>query len=82
MDNRDNARINYGELLLELLKDVAAIKAHQMEIKDDLKLHMKRTAQVETELKYLHRQINLAHGAIAFITIIGVLAGIVKTFSV
>lgn len=73
-----DSKINAIEILIELTKESAATQAHIMEIKEDLKHHMKRTAQVETELKYLHRQINLAHGAIALITLAGVVAGIVK----
>lgn len=76
----EGQQVNAMELLLELLKESSANTAHIIEIKEDLKLHMKRTAQVETELKYLHRQVNLAHGAIALITLAGVVAGIVKAF--
>lgn len=71
---------NLTQILLELVKESAATSAHVLEIKEDLKLHMKRTAQVETEVKYLHRQVNLAHGAIALITLVGIIAGIVKAF--
>lgn len=67
--------LNALEMLFELTKETAAMSAHIKEIKQDLKEHMKRTAQVEAEMKYLHRQVNLAHGAIAVLVF---LAGLIK----
>jgi len=69
-----------NELLFQIVSKLAAVEAHQAEIKDDLKHHMKRTAQVEAELKYLHRQINLAHGAIALIGFVITLIGLYAKF--
>lgn len=67
--------VNMLELLIEMTKDLAAMSAHQQEIKEDLKQHMKRTAILETEIKYLHKQVNIAHGAIALLIFI---TGLVK----
>lgn len=74
-------QINIIEILLDQTKELAAISAHQVEMKEDLRQHMKRTVQVEVELKYLHRQINLAHGAIALIVLAGTVASLVKFFN-
>lgn len=66
------------KLILELHKESAIIREVMAEVKADLREHMKRTAIIETELKWLHRQIWIAHGAIGLIGIIGGLAGLIK----
>lgn len=55
------------DLILDIHKDLAVMTAHMAEIKADMRTHIKRTDQVEVEVKYLHKQINLAHGAIALV---------------
>jgi regulator of replication initiation timing len=64
------------ELLLDLHKEVAIIRADQGSMKEDLREHIKRTALLEAELKRLHDQdigwlkknVYLAYGAIGFIS--------------
>jgi hypothetical protein len=73
--------VDLVDIILDIHKDVATLKSDTSYIKYDLREHMKRTAQMETEVKYLHRQINLAHGAIAFITIFATAISIWKHFS-
>lgn len=68
------SNLSNESLILDLVKQTAAISAHIVEIKEDLKDHMKRTAQVETELKFIHKQIWIAHGGIAALTLLGVVA--------
>ncbi len=66
------------KLILELHKESAIIRETMAEVKADLREHMKRTAIIETELKWLHRQVWIAHGAIGLIGIIGGLTGLIK----
>ena len=72
--------IDIIDIILDIHKDMSTTKSDMAYIKADLREHMKRTAQMEVEVKYLHRQVNLAHGAVALITLAGVIAGIFKAF--
>lgn len=64
------------ELLLDLHKEVAIVRADQASMKEDLRHHIKRTALLEAELKRIHDQdigwlkknIYLAYGAIGFVS--------------
>lgn len=80
------------KLLLDTHKDVAIIMASIAEIKADLKEHIRRTGAAESkiealetstgnELKSLNRAVNMVHGALALISLIGIIAGIYKTLS-
>lgn len=69
------------QLLFKMHEDLSVIKQDQSAIKVDLKEHMRRTAVIETEVKYLHKQIFIAHGAISFVSFVAILAGIYKAFS-
>lgn len=69
------------QLLLKMHEDISAIKQDQAAIKVDLKEHMRRTAIIETELKYLHKQVFIAHGAISLVSFLAIIAGIYKTFA-
>lgn len=66
------------ELMLDMVKGNAVIMSDISAIKSDLKEHMRRTATAEAEIKYLHRQVNIAHGAIGLISFIGILVAIYK----
>lgn len=66
------------ELMLDLVKGQAVIQADLAAVKADVKEHMRRTAIAETEIKYLHKQVNVAHGAIALVSFVGIVLGIVK----
>jgi phosphatidylserine/phosphatidylglycerophosphate/cardiolipin synthase-like enzyme len=67
------------ELLLDLHKDFAVLKADMAAIKEDLKYHIKRTDTLEAEVKWMHRQMNMVHGAIALVAFLGTLAGMYKS---
>lgn len=76
MDNNESL-----ELLLDLHKDLSITREHLAEIKTDLKEHMKRTAILETELKFIHKQIWLAHGAIGLLSVLATIAALFKFFA-
>ena len=65
------------EILLSMHKDLATMNADIAEMKADLREHMRRTNIIETELKWLHRQVWIAHGAIALVAFA---AGFVRFF--
>lgn len=65
------------KLLLDLNSKTAAMEAHMQEMKVDIREHIRRTALLEGEVKWLHKQVWIAHGAIVTI---GVLFTIVKLF--
>lgn len=69
------------KILLDLHKEVAIVRENQAGMSADLKEHMKRTAIVETEVKYLHKQASIAQGAIAFISLLAILVSLYKSFS-
>ena len=69
------------QLLLKMHEDLSIVKQDQAAVKVDLKEHMRRTAVIETEVKYLHKQIFIAHGAISFISLIALIASIYKAFA-
>lgn len=69
------------ELMLDMIKAQAVIQADQASMKTDLREHMRRTATLETEVKFLHKQVNIAHGAIGLITLLGVIASIYRALS-
>lgn len=50
------------EILIEMQKEMGIISAHVAEIKADVREHMKRTAILETEVKFLHRQAWILYG--------------------
>lgn len=52
------------EILLEMQKEMGVISAHVSEIKADVREHMKRTAILETEVKFLHRQAWVLYGVL------------------
>jgi len=66
MDDRDQL-----EILFDLHKELAIIREHMGEVRTDLRVHIKRTAIIETELKFIHRQVWLAHGAIGLLALLG-----------
>jgi hypothetical protein len=68
------------EILLDIHKDVGALCIDVAAVKADLREHMKRTAMLETEIKWLHSQVWLAKGAIAFIALAGIIVGMIKVF--
>lgn len=75
MDNRNDI-----ELLLDLHKELAVTREHMAEVRADLREHIKRTAIIETELKFIHKQIWLAHGAVALLGILGTIISVFKIF--
>jgi hypothetical protein len=66
------------EILLDILKQMAVMNASIARIEVDVANHIKRTNIIETEVKYLHRQINIAQGAIALISLIAIIVSILK----
>lgn len=58
-----------NNFILDIIKStheaVIAQKADISAIKTDLKDHMRRTAILETEVKYLHGRVFMARGALA-----------------
>jgi hypothetical protein len=64
------------EILLDLHRSMGSVTANLAEVKADLREHMKRTAMLESEIKWIHRQIWIAHGAIALLGILGTLVGV------
>lgn len=56
------------KLLLDIHAALPVISERLGAIEADLAYHIKRTELLETEVKYLHKQINIAHGAIALLT--------------
>lgn len=57
------------KMLLEVHKDMNVVVADIAAIKVDLKDHMRRTALLEAELKFIRKQIYMAQGASAFLTL-------------
>ena len=55
-------------LLLDIHAEMPKISSRLGSIEADLATHMKRTEILEEETKYLHKQINLAHGGILLIS--------------
>lgn len=79
MDNKqvpDNIR-ELVPLILDLHKELAIAREHLGALRADMRTHIKRTDQVEVELKYLHKHVAMAQGAIA---LVGVLAAWAKFF--
>lgn len=66
------------EILLDINKEVGKASADISAIKTDLREHMRRTAILETEIKWLHRQVWIAHGAILFLGFLGALIALLK----
>jgi hypothetical protein len=64
------------EILLDLHRSMGSVTANLAEVKADLREHMKRTAMLESEIKWIHRQIWIAHGAIALLGILGTFVGV------
>lgn len=69
------------KILLDMHKELAIVRENQAGMSADLKEHMKRTAIIETEVKYLHKQTNIAQGAIALVSLAAVLISLYKSFS-
>jgi len=65
-----------NSLLLRVLEQQTTISSDVSSIKVNLAEHMRRTHQLEVEIKYLHKQINMAHGGVALIGLIGIILGI------
>ena len=55
-------------LLLDIHGQMPQIESRLGSIEADLATHIKRTELLEVEVKYLHKQVNIAHGAIALVT--------------
>lgn len=68
------------DILLDMHKNIGVMREDIAEIKADLNLHMKRTAQLETELKYVHKHITMVQGVGAFLGVIAAVAAIYKNF--
>lgn len=66
------------DLALEILKDVTIIREDIAAIKADVRVHIKRTDIIETEIKWLHRQVWVAHGAIALVGFVALLVSIYR----
>lgn len=58
------------QLLIEIHSQMPEIANRLGAIEADLAHHIKRTELLEGEVKYLHKQVNLAHGAIALISFV------------
>ena len=69
------------ELMLDMVKAIAKVESRLSSIEGNVKEHMRRTAIAEAEIKFLHRQVNLAHGAIALVSFLGVILGVMKGFA-
>ncbi len=76
---QDDTRI--VDLILDIHKDLGIMKEHMGELRADMRTHIKRTDQVETELKYLHKQISIAHGGIALVGLAGSIFTLIKYLS-
>lgn len=63
------------EILLDVHRGIGILGNDVAAIKVDLREHMKRTAMLETEMKWIHKQIWIAHGAIIVVTMLGSLIG-------
>lgn len=68
------------EILLDVHRGMGILGNDVAAMKADLREHMKRTAILETEIKWIHRQIWIAHGAIALFGVIGTAAGVLTKF--
>ncbi len=82
MDNSNSAADK--ALVYDILKSthqgVIETKADIKYIKEDLKEHMRRTAVLETELKFIHGKVNMARGAIAVLAVLLSIAGVLSRF--
>ena len=67
-------------LLLDVHKDVGHIREDIGEIKGDLRTHIKRTDMLESEVKWIHRQVWLVHGALGLVSLVAILAAIYRNF--
>ena len=63
------------KLLLDMHQQTGIIREHIAGIQTDIKEHIRRTNIIEAELKWVQRQIWVAHGAIL---IIGAIFGALK----
>ena len=63
-------------------KDVGAMKEDMAAVKVDLAAHIRRTALLESELKFVHQHIMMVKGIGAFLGVLAVLAGIYRAFAV
>lgn len=71
----DNSQL---EIILDIHKELSIMREHMGEVRADLREHIKRTAIIETEVKFLHKQIWLAHGALALLTLVGTVIVVYK----
>lgn len=76
------------ELIFKTHEEIVIIRGCLTDIRSDLAFHIARTNQledrtevIEKELKWLHKQVFLVHGAIGLVSLIALLAGIVKSLS-
>lgn len=68
------------EIVVSMHRDVSIIAADIAGIKADVKEHIRRTAIAETQIERLQKGMYQAQGAIALITLAGVIFGILKFF--
>ena len=59
--------MEHNKILLDIHSRIAVVETNIKDIKQDLKEHIKRTAQNEAEIKYNRRHIAFAQGALAIV---------------
>lgn len=69
------------DLLLEIKEDTSKASERLSAIETDLKYHIKRTDLLERFVETLKKDVYIARGAIAFLSLIALILGIVKTLN-
>jgi len=64
------------KILMDLHAGQAVNAAVLREVKEDLKLHMKRTHQNEIAIEYVRRHVNFVQGALGLVSLIAIIAGV------